>query len=180
VLNKALAALPGMIQRGGFTRSESTQAALMEFREMTDPLAAWLDRFTVLSPDGMVSRKDLGISYNAASESAGRPVTSPKAFCAAVRRLRPTLKDGQRKMGGEMKDVFLGLAFAQHTPATASQESAHSAHSGLFSQISLEEMKATEERVKAIKIGNELNELNGLTGATIPPTADDGVLDGDL
>ncbi len=178
VLNRALSVLTGMVQRGGFTQSESTQAALMEFREMTDPLAAWLDRFTVLSPDGMASRKDLGIAYNATSDAAGRPLMSPKAFCAAVRRLRPTVKDGQRKMGSEMKDVFLGLAFALQTPSRASQESAHSAHSGLSPQISLERETTKEERVKAIKIGNELNGLNDLTRASVPPTTDeDGFFD---
>lgn len=163
VLNRALAALPGMIQRGGFTQSESTQASLMEFREMTDPIAAWLDRFTVLSPEGMVSRKDLAISYNAASDAAGRPLMTPKAFCAAVRRLRPTLKEGQRKMGGEVKDVFLGLSLPSHTPSTTGQESAHSVHSGLFPQISLQGQRGEGERVKSIKIGNELNGLNGLS-----------------
>ena len=170
VLNRALAALPGMIQRGGFTQSESTQASLMEFREMTDPLAAWLDRFTVLSPEGMVSRKDLAISYNAASDAAGRPLMTPKAFCAAVRRLRPTLKDGQRKMGGEVKDVFLGLSLPSHTPSTTSQESAHSVHSGLFPQISLQGRIEEVERAKSIKIGNELNGLNGLSD---PATGDE-------
>jgi putative DNA primase/helicase len=109
VLNRTLAVLPGMIQRGGFTRSESTQAALMEFREMTDPLAAWLDRCTVVNPEGQVTRKDLTIVYNAASETAGRPPMTSKAFCAAVRRLRPTVKDAQRTIRGEVKDVFLGL-----------------------------------------------------------------------
>jgi putative DNA primase/helicase len=119
VLNRALAALPGMAQRGGFTLSESTQAAMMEFREATDPLAAWLDRFTTLSPDGMVSRKDLAISYNAAAETAGRPLMTSKAFCAAVRRLRPTVKDAQRTLHGDVKDVFLGLGLrAPGAPAT--------------------------------------------------------------
>lgn len=162
VLNRALAVLPCMSQRGGFTQSESTRAALMEFQEMTDPLAAWLDRFTVLSPDGMVSRKDLGISYNAAAEVASRPLMSPKAFCAAVRRLRPTLKEGQRKVGRVMKDVFLGLSIPSGAADKGGQESAHSAHSGLFSQISLEKNLKVEERVNAIKIGNELNGLNEL------------------
>lgn len=166
VLNRALAVLPGMIQRGGFTQSESTQEALREFREMTDPLAAWLDRFTVIRPEGMVSRKDLAISYNAASEAAGRPVMTPKSFCAAVRRLRPTLKDGQRKISGEMKDVFLGLAFIAQSDGNQGQESAHSAHSVHFPQISLEKVNEVKEKEKAIKIGDELNGLNDL----IPPS----------
>ncbi len=117
VLNRAIEELPAMRQRGGFSQSETTRAALMEFREMTDPLAAWLDRCTVLSPDGLVTRKDLAIMYNAAADTAGRPPMTSKAFCAAVRRLRPVLKDAQRTVCGEVKDVFLGLTVRPPAPA---------------------------------------------------------------
>jgi P4 family phage/plasmid primase-like protien len=166
VLNRALAVLPDMVSRGGFTQSESTRVAAREFREMTDPLGAWLDRFTVLSPEGMVSRKDLAISYNAAADSAGRPLMTSKAFCTAVRRLRPTIKDAQRKVGGEVKDVFLGLAMIAQPPSTTGQESAHSAHSGLFSQISLECEQKERKEEKNLNRGNGLNGLNGLTPLT--------------
>lgn len=158
VLNRALAALPGMIHRGGFTQSESTQASLMEFREMTDPLAAWLDRFTVLSPDGMVSRKDLGISYNAASEAASRPLMTAKAFCAAVRRLRPTIPEAQRSVCGQVQWVFQGLALASST-ASASR---HSHHSTLFSQISLEGKQEREDMQNEFKKGNGVNDVNAV------------------
>ena len=172
VLNRALATLPGMIQRGGFTQSESTRASLMEFREMTDPLAAWLDRFTVLSPDGMVSRKDLGISYNAASEKATRPLMTAKAFCAAVRRLRPALTEAQRRVNGEVRDVFLGIELkGQHAQGV----SALSAHSSNYSQISLQEKQDKEDIQNEFKKGNGLNGLNGL----IEDRLADGVVSGD-
>ena len=75
-------------------------------------LAAWLDRYTVLSPDGMVSRKDFCVSYNAAAE-AGRPAMTTKAFYAAVRRLRPTVKSAQRGTRGDEKYVLLGLTMKE-------------------------------------------------------------------
>lgn len=153
VLNLAMAALPGMIQRGGFTQSESTQASLMEFREMTDPLAAWLDRFTILSPDGMVSRKDLGISYNAASEEASRPLMTSKGFCAAVRRLRPTVPEAQRSICGQVQWVFQGLALA----GSMASASHHSHHSALFPQISLQGKQEREDIHKEFKKGNGVN-----------------------
>lgn len=73
-------------------------------------VAAWLDRFTVLSHDGMVSKKDLCLSYNAAAAEAGRPAMRCGAVGKAVRRLRPTVKDAQRGTRGDVKDVFVGLA----------------------------------------------------------------------
>jgi putative DNA primase/helicase len=177
VLNQALSVLPTMTARGGFSQSETTRAAMMEFREMTDPLAAWLDRFTVLSPEGMVSRKDLAISYNAAADLAGRPLMTAKAFCAAVRRLRPTIKDGQRKVGGEVKDMFLGLGLAAHPPSTTGKESAHSAHSAdsaLFPQISLECEHREREEEKNLNRGNGLNGLTSLTAEGEPCFACNG------
>lgn len=109
VLNRALAVLPDMTTRGGFTQTETTQAAAMEFREMTDPLAAWLDRHTALSPDAMVTKKDLLIRFNAAGQTGGRPNMSAKAFYAAVKRLRPTVTEAQRRVNGDLQWVFLGL-----------------------------------------------------------------------
>ncbi len=109
VLNRALAVLPDMTTRGGFTQTETTQAAAMEFREMTDPLATWLDRHTALSPDAMVTKKDLLISFNAASQTENRPNMSAKAFYAAVKRLRPTVIEVQRRVNGDLQWVFLGL-----------------------------------------------------------------------
>ena len=162
VLNRALAVLPAMLHRRGFTQSESTQAALMEFREMTDPLAAWLDRFTVLSPEGMVSRKDLAISFNAASEAAGRHPMTPKAFCAAVRRLRPTLTEAQKSVCGQMQWAFLGLALPGATHSN-SHDSHHSSHSF---QISLRNEEMREEE-KELKIADGVNGVSDVSDAKL-------------
>ncbi len=171
VLSKALATLPGMRARGGFTHNESMQSAMTEFREMTDPLAAWLDRYTVVRPEAFVSKKDLAILYNAACSAASRPPISAKAFHTAVRRLRPTVKEGQRTIQGEMKDVFLGLALTNKNAQLATPPSAHSAHSAYFPQISLEEVGSKDNENKSIKIGDELNELSQLIPQ--PATCDD-------
>lgn len=153
ILNRVLAVLPGMIQRGGFSHSETTQAAMMEFREMTDPLAAWLDRCTVLSPERMVSRKDLLISYNAQAEASGRPALTSKAFCQAIRRLRPTISEAQRTVCGAMQWVFLGLGLAASPPSP----SHNSHHSHDSSQISLEVETDNGEVNKNLKRGNGVN-----------------------
>lgn len=174
VLNRALAVLPGMIQRGGFTQSESTQASLMEFREMTDPLAAWLDRFTLLSPDGMVTKKDLAIVYNSASEAAGRPLMTAKAFCASVRRLRPTLQEAQRRVSGDMKHVFLGLSLIGNTSATTAQVSPDSRHSPHSSQIRFGVEQEREEEEKNL---NRENDVNGVNGVNLPHEQLDQVID---
>ena len=102
----------------------------------------------------MVSRKDLGISYNAACESVGRPLMTAKSFCAAVRRLRPALTEAQRRVNGEVRDVFLGIELkGQH----AQEVSALSAHSALSSQISLQgkqEREDTHNEFKKLPLQN--------------------------
>jgi hypothetical protein len=93
----------------------------MEFREMTDPLAAWLDRHTGLAPDDMVTKKDLLIVFNGMAEAGGRPPMSPKAFYAGVKRLRPTIREAQRTVRESVKDVFLGIRL--HTSSTTAPTS---------------------------------------------------------
>ncbi len=157
LLNHALKVLPNMAQRGGFAQSETTRAAAMEFREMTDPLAAWLERFTRLAPDKMVTTKDLLIAYNAASEESGRPPMSQKAFSSEMKRLRPTVLKAQRTVRGEMKWVFLGLEHA----GSSSQDSHHSQDS---SQISLEVNEREEERERDLTGRNAVNAVNVVNG----------------
>jgi putative DNA primase/helicase len=166
VLNRAIATLPGMIERGGFSISESTQAAMMEFREMTDPLAAWLDQYTVLASEDVVSKKDLCIAYNAHAEGAARPVMSAKSFCTAVRRLRPTVKEAQRSIHGSVQWVFLGLGMGPSR--SSSLDSRHSRHS---SQISLRVDEEREGENKSLKRQNDMigaKELKRKKGHVIP------------
>lgn len=131
VLNRALLVLPDMQRRGGFSQCETTQAAMQEFREMTDPLAAWVDRFTVLAVDKLVTKKDLLIAYNGQAETSGRPPMTPKSFYAGVKRLRPTLTEAQRTVCGEVKHVFLGLGLRA---TSAISTNSVSAPEGLFAE----------------------------------------------
>jgi P4 family phage/plasmid primase-like protien len=164
LLNQALAALPAMIRQGGFSPCETTRGAMMEFRDMTDPLAAWVDRFTTLSPDTMVTKKDLLISYNRVAESSARPLMSPKAFYQGVKRLRPGLTEAQRRIHGAVRDVFLGIALKGSPARHASAVSADSAHSF---QISLGVPERREERAIELTRGNALNELTEPTGENV-------------
>lgn len=110
LLNRCLKVLPALRNRGDFQESTSTNAAHEEFIELTDPVAIWLDKHTVIDPTGFVTRKDLRLKYTADCEAAGRPLGTPTSFYKEVRRLRK-VEDGQRKVNGETQDVFEGLKF---------------------------------------------------------------------
>jgi P4 family phage/plasmid primase-like protien len=166
VLNRALESLRALRTRGGFTQSETTSAAALEFASMTEPVSTWLDHFTDPDPAGMVSRKDLMIVYNASAEANGRPALSPKAFCSAVRRLRPTVQDAQRTICGSVQWVFLGLRLkettSQNRTGRGTDGSRLSRDSHHFPQISREDIQedGTGEREEKIKIGNAVNHVN--------------------
>lgn len=166
VLNRALSALDGITRRGRLSQSESTRRAMMEFQEQTDPLAAWLDRFTTLNPPAITSKKDLHITYGSYADSSGRPPLSPKSFYSGVKRLRPTLTEAQRRVHGEVRDVFLGIEMKGPHASEASALSAHSAHSALPSQISLESEENRERGGKREKKLKGEDALNGLTPLT--------------
>jgi P4 family phage/plasmid primase-like protien len=158
VLNRALQVLPAMIHRGGFAQNETTQSAMLEFREMTDPLAAWLDQHTILNANQLVSRKDLLISYNAHAVASDRPSMTSKAFCSAVRRLRPTIQEAQRSVCGSVQWVFQGLslAYSGQKPSHDSHDSSHS------TQISLEVKEEIEREENNLKRGNGVNGVNSV------------------
>ena len=59
VLNKALQALKQIQESKGLMESVSMSAAANEFREITDPLAAWLNSSTIEKRDVFVTKKDL-------------------------------------------------------------------------------------------------------------------------
>jgi putative DNA primase/helicase len=109
VLNKALAVLPRLRQRG-FTISETMGQAAEEFRQTTDPLAVWLERYTLEYPDAMIAKDAFVQAYNADCDQAGRPRMSKNAFGRALRRVLPHLKDAQRLWEGrEQVWVWRGL-----------------------------------------------------------------------
>ena len=118
LLNRCLETLPALHRRGGFVQTETTTAARVEFQEYTDPLAVWIDRHTTLDPSGVVTKKDLFLSYSAESAESGRPIAPARTFYAAIKRLRPTLQEAQRRVNGNPRDVFVGLSFRENTGET--------------------------------------------------------------
>ncbi len=145
VLNKCLEGLAAMQTRGGFTQSETLQEALREFRDQTDPLATWLDQHTVLNPESFTTKKDLLIKFNAESQEAGRPPITAHTFTKGLTRLRPSIKEAQKTIGGKIERILPGLSF--RTLAASSQVSQLSQVSSYLpiAGESAEEVKGGEE-----------------------------------
>ncbi len=122
VLNKAIEARR-RLKSQGFTESESTQRALEEFRDSTDPLSVWLDRNTVEHAEAAVSKTALRGAYGAYCEERGIPRPSNKAFDGAVRRAKPTLTESQRIYRGVPNTrVWVGLGLVRDTAAEDHEE----------------------------------------------------------
>jgi putative DNA primase/helicase len=124
LLTQCLDTLSALRCRGGFVQTETTTAARVEFQEYTDPLAVWIDRHTILTSSGVVTKKDLLLRYSAESEAAGRPIAPARTFYAAVKRLRPTIQETMRRVNGNPRDVFVGLGFRQNEEEIVSSVSA--------------------------------------------------------
>ncbi len=122
-LNKALAALRRVRAAGRFTEAESTHLALSEFREVTDPVAIWLDRETVLHPSAFVTQKALHTAYNLACEHAGRPPMTKQAFGRAFKRDRPNIEEAQRTISSKVQWVYLGLGLKTQLSQGVSSDS---------------------------------------------------------
>ncbi|MBI4498626.1 MAG: hypothetical protein HY689_12080 [Chloroflexi bacterium] len=108
-LNRALAVLPGLREKGRFTEGASMRAAWLDFRGVTDPLAVWLDRSTVAGAEARVVKDDLLRAFNADCTREGRPPMMTKTFGKALRNLRPDVQEGRRMVGGEYVWCWLGI-----------------------------------------------------------------------
>ena len=108
VLNRALAALPGVLARG-ITESASMRAAWGELRHATDPISVFLDARTLAAPDALVPKAELLAAYNADARQNGRALASATAFGLAVKRAWPDLAEAQRTVGGRLQWCWVGL-----------------------------------------------------------------------
>jgi phage/plasmid-associated DNA primase len=107
-LNKALLALTSLRSRG-FSECESTQRAMDELRQATDPLVVWLDRNTILHPDSAVPADRLWGEYNRACQAGGRPTVSKNAFGRAIIQASPTVEKRQRTVNGALSWCYVGI-----------------------------------------------------------------------
>jgi len=114
MLNKALDGLRRVQRQRRISEPESTQAAWRYFHATTDPLAVWLDRYTIDDPDCFVSQQALRVAYNATMERNGRPAMTKTAFGTALRKLRPNIEDRQRTVARKVQWCYIGIGMVEH------------------------------------------------------------------
>ncbi len=131
LLNKALAALPVIKSQKGFSQPKSVQDAWQEFRATTDPLAVWLDRFTVSDPSCVVTRDSLRVAFNAYLERQGRPSLTQNDFGRAFNKLRPEIISKQRTVSHRLQWCYIGMGMVTPEEST-SQTSQDSQENLLF------------------------------------------------
>jgi putative DNA primase/helicase len=112
MLNKAIEGLCRVNKQRYFSETPSTQEALRDFRSTTDPLAVWLDKYTIDEPESFVSKQVLRDSYSAAIKRDDRPSMSEKAFSQAIGRLRPKVDSKQRTVDRKVQWCFIGLGMS--------------------------------------------------------------------
>lgn len=112
LLNKALDALPQMQSQHGFSEPKSVKTAWQEFHATTDPLAVWLDRYTVDHPDASVPKQTLRAAYSAECERRGRPALGESAFGRAFAKLRPQVETAQRTVGSKRQWCYVGIGMS--------------------------------------------------------------------
>jgi putative DNA primase/helicase len=116
VLNKALAALPGLLKHG-LTITDSMRRAHEEFWKTTDPLSIWLAQNTLDDPNAWVAMSALINAYNMAGAQSGRAFMSQTAFGLALKRLRPHVRDVQRTVNDKKKTwCYLGIGLGLKAP----------------------------------------------------------------
>jgi P4 family phage/plasmid primase-like protien len=114
VLNRALAALPHLLNHG-FEVSTSMLDAHNEFRRTTDPFSVWLERETVESNEAIVPIAMLRAKYNAVCRREGRPVMTDTGFGLAFKRIKPHIDKKQRTYAGELQWCYINVGLRDHS-----------------------------------------------------------------
>ena len=103
LLNRALDGLDRLWERGAFTETDETRAALDEYRQTGDHLGIWLDQNleSALFPNAELPVREIRNAYNAQAIKEGRPPLSESQFGKRFRALRPKVdKARSSKLGG--------------------------------------------------------------------------------
>jgi phage/plasmid-associated DNA primase len=107
-----LKALPTLI-KSGLIESASMLDAKQEFRELTDPLAIWLERNCVLHSNSFIPKSKLLSEYNRDNQKHRRPTISNNAFTRAISRLHPQLIEIQPTIAGKRERCWSGIGLLQ-------------------------------------------------------------------
>jgi putative DNA primase/helicase len=118
LLNKAIEGLRRVQQQRRFSEPASVQEAWRDFHATTDPLAVWLDRYTVDDPATYVPKQTIRVAYNAQVERAGRPALTAKGFGQALYKLRPNIEEKQRTVGAKYQWCYVGIGLASQLDDT--------------------------------------------------------------
>ena len=93
---------------GKFTQSKSQREAMIQFKRMSDPVAAFLIEWCTYEPDAFILREELYVAYKSYAQNAHATIESDKTFYMKV-RLQPGVRDGDKKIGGKTKRAFFGV-----------------------------------------------------------------------
>ena len=167
LLNKALDGRERLKRQGGFSNPPSVQEAWNEFHATTDPLAVWLEKFTIDDPNAITPKKDLRIAYNGECERRGRPTMNNKQFGQAIKRVRPAVQDAQRTVNGSVQWCYVGIGLL-HPADDDSRDSRDSRdYPGLFLSQGNETQQSDEngesEELQTNR-GNRVNRVNRVNG----------------
>jgi hypothetical protein len=152
-----------------------------EFRQMTDPLAVWLENLTVEHPSAFVAKHSLQAAYNQHCEKSGRAGMTAQAFGRAFRRLKPHIEDGQREVNGKSKTwVWLGLGIRRtesdrrdQAPASSHNSRDSRDYSNCFENESEVSRKREGER-KVTNKGKRVNHVKGVNNSPLSSELEPG------
>jgi len=110
VLNRVLPALRRIRSKDQFTEAQSVRQQWKELQWAADPLSLWLESETVSSQSALVSQDEVHAAYARDCLNTNRPIMTKQMFGRCLRRLRPELKEVQRKAQGTKRWMYLGIA----------------------------------------------------------------------
>lgn len=110
LFNKAIARLPQLLDKG-IEITSTMSAAMKEFRDLTDPIAVWLDDEYIITKmlDDFVPRTIMYEHYKREWRKRKKVAISPESFGRAMRKLIPDEWDIRKAVNGQRLRGYGGV-----------------------------------------------------------------------
>jgi len=121
IINWALEGLKRLLANRGFTRSQTMQNTIEQYKRWSQPVQYFLDKYCEYGPNLWVTKKALYEAYKIVCEDEGLPIVSEEVFSREVRK-KPRVTLVKKRISGKAERVWVGLTLKNESEASEAGE----------------------------------------------------------
>ncbi|RLI19441.1 hypothetical protein DRO54_08480, partial [Candidatus Bathyarchaeota archaeon] len=163
LLNLALKALKGLLERGEFSYSKTTEEIRQDYIRKSSPIAAFVMDCLEVDPDAMIVKKELYALFAAYCRMRNIPTVTQDTFFKNLPR-HAVVGDSRPKIEGKRLTVFKGIRLSlavSRVLAELSAKEANGSEMSTLSNVSRVFYSLIERKAEYEQLGYEVEVLTG-------------------